>query len=101
MSDKIMIAVKIDVKKINKARLFQGKNGALYLDLILMESSNDQYGNDFMVVESTKKEEREAGVKGNILGNAKYIGKRPPETIPANYPTSDPKTVDTMDDLPF
>ncbi len=71
-----MITVKIDVTKVDKARLFEGKNGAKYLDLVLIESQSDRYGNDFMVVQSVTKEERLAGVKGAILGNGKHLGQR-------------------------
>lgn len=70
-----MIAVKLDVTKVDKNRLFVGKNGAKYLDLILMETPNDKYGNDFLVKQSVSKAEREAGVKLPILGNAKFMGQ--------------------------
>jgi len=71
-----MIAIQIDVKKIDKSRLFEGKKGT-YLDVILIETPNSDYG-DYMAVEQISKEEREAGKKGTILGNAKIIGKREP-----------------------
>lgn len=69
-----MIAIKIDVTKIEKERLFQGKNGAQYLDCVLIDTPNDKWGNSHMVVQSVSKEEREAGKKGPILGNAKTVG---------------------------
>lgn len=69
-----LISAKIDVKKIDKSRLFRAQSGALYLDVILIPSKNDRYGNDYMVTQSVSKEEREAGAKGAILGNAKIIG---------------------------
>jgi len=67
---------KIDVTKIDKARLFQGKNGARYLDVALIETPNNQYGDSHMIVQSVSKEEREAGVKGAILGNIKTLETR-------------------------
>lgn len=69
-----MITVKVDVSKINKEFLFQGKT-AKYLDLILFESPDDKYGNDYRVVQGVSKEARAAGQKGAILGNAKIMGK--------------------------
>lgn len=69
-----MISAKIDVTKIDKAKLFEGKNGAKYLDIVLMESPNSAYGNDYMVVQSVSKEERLAGKRGAILGNGKNMG---------------------------
>jgi hypothetical protein len=73
----MIIKVKLDVTKVEKARLFQGKNGAKYLDITLLENKNgtDQYGNNFMVVQDVSKQEREAGVKGPILGNGKIMGQ--------------------------
>lgn len=68
-----MILAKIDCTKIDKTKLFAGKNGAKYLDIVLMENRDgpDRFGNDYMVVQGVSKEERQRGVKGAILGNAK------------------------------
>lgn len=73
-----MIAVKIDVNKIDHNHLFDGKKGK-YLDLLLLENRDgtDEYGNDFMVVQGVSKEARAAGVKGEILGNGKHMQERP------------------------
>lgn len=71
-----MITVRIDVTKIDKARLFKGKKG-IYLDIVLVETPDDQYGNSHMVVQSVSKEERQQGVRGAILGNAKsWLSRR-------------------------
>lgn len=69
------ITLKIDVTKIDKSRLFEGKNGAKYLDCVLIETPNSKYGEDFMVCQSVSKEERASGTRGAILGNAKHTGK--------------------------
>lgn len=87
------IAAKIDVTKIDKEKLFPGKNGAKYLDLILIPSTNSRYGDDFMVVQSVSKEERARGIKGAILGNAKFLGGGAPATAPAAQ--------QEQDDVPF
>ena len=69
-----IISVRINVSRIEKARLYAGKNGK-YLDILLMKKREvDQYGNDWMVVQSVSKEERQQGVKGPILGDAKTLG---------------------------
>jgi len=77
-----MISISIDVSKIKKEKLYKGAKG-LYLDAVLIETPDNQYGNDYMVVQSVSKEEREQGIRGEILGNAKIIVKRdnapPPE----------------------
>lgn len=73
-----MITVKVNVSQIDKARLFKGEKGT-YLDLILIETPNGQYG-DFMVKQQVTKEEREAKLQMPILGNAKYLGQKPAQT---------------------
>ena len=67
-----MIKIKIDVTKINKARLFKGEKGT-YLDAVLIPTPDNKYGNDYMIVESVSLEEKEKGVEGAILGNAKIL----------------------------
>ena len=72
------IGVKLDCKKIDKARLFVGEKG-VYLDAtIIMFDEADKYGNNGMIVQNVTEEERKAGVKGTILGNVRYIVKRAP-----------------------
>lgn len=68
-----MIRAKLDVTKIDKTLIFVGEKGK-YIDITLIETPNDKFGNDFMVVQDVGKEKREAGVKGAILGNAKIFG---------------------------
>lgn len=99
-----MIALKIDVTKIPKERIFIGKKGK-YLDLRLVENSNgtDEYGNDGFVAIDLPKASRDAGEKGEIIGNWKEVGKKapPPKTAPKAppRPQADPD-LDT-DDCPF
>lgn len=89
-----MITLKIDVKKIDKAKLFNAQSGAVYLDCIMVETPNSEY-NDYMIVQSVSNEEREAGVMGAILGNAK-VYKPKCETVAQAAPQQ-PKS----EDLPF
>jgi hypothetical protein len=72
---KKMIQLKIDVNKIDKSRLFNGKKGT-YLDATLfLNDEVDQYGNHGFIVQSVTKEERESGQRGTVLGNAKIFQK--------------------------
>lgn len=74
------ISLKLDVTKIDKAKLYKGEKGT-YLDAsIIMRDEPDQYGNIGMVVQNISKEEREKGVKGSILGNVKYIQRQQQST---------------------
>lgn len=80
----------MDVSKIDKDRLFKGDKG-VYLDAaIIWNETTDQYGNHGMIVQDVSKEDREAGIKGAILGNVKNIATATKESEPIE-----------KDDLPF
>ena len=66
------ITARIDVTKIEKERLYKGKKGT-YLDIVLIPTPNAKYEQTHMVAQSVSKDERDQGIKGNILGNAKEI----------------------------
>lgn len=71
---KIALSLKIDVSKIDKARLFAGQKGT-YLDATIFVDLEqlDQYGNSGMITQDVSKDEKAQGVKGNILGNGKVF----------------------------
>jgi hypothetical protein len=71
---KIGVSLKISVNMIEKARLFKGAKGT-YLDATVFIDLDqlDQYGNSGMITQDVKKEEKDAGVKGPILGNCKLF----------------------------
>ena len=73
---KIGVSLKIDVSKIDKARLFKGAKG-MYLDATVFIDIEDldQYGNSGMITQDVSKDEKQQGVKGNILGNCKVFWK--------------------------
>ena len=91
-----MISIKIDVTKITESRLFKGKKGT-YLNCVLIPTPNSEYG-DYMIVEDISKEERDQGVKGAILGNAKIFKKH---TQTPNEQLSEEMDYQNKDDLPF
>lgn len=68
---KIALGLKINLSKIEMARVFNGKEGAQYLDMTIFVNMDelDQYGNSGMITQDVTKEEKQQGVKGNILGN--------------------------------
>tara|TARA_R110000868_G_C10972546_1_gene770389 strand:+ start:30658 stop:30984 length:327 start_codon:yes stop_codon:yes gene_type:complete len=80
---KIGVSVKIDVTKIDKARLFKGAKGT-YLDLTtFIDIDNlDQYDNSGFISQSVTKEERDQGVQGAILGNVKVFYRDQPQQAP-------------------
>ena len=101
-----MIVLKIDVMKIDPKLLFQGKNGAKYLDAALVDKPND-FGDDGFISQSVSKEDRAKGVKGPIIGNWKRVGgaqkQKPSEPKPASTkpkPEGAPEN-DDPNGLPF
>lgn len=72
---KIGISIKLDVKKLDKARFFAAQSGALYVDLTMfLDPENEgSYGDHGFITQSTSKEEREQQVQMPILGNGKIF----------------------------
>lgn len=87
------ISVSINLDKIEASHLFQGQKGK-YLDLRLFLTEDNEYGNDYMVVQGVTKEKREAGERGPILGNGKVFGGAP--SAPQNTTASTEATSDAM-----
>jgi len=93
-----MITLKIDVTKITKERLFKGQKGT-YLNCVLIPTPNSKYG-DYMIKENVSKEERDKGVDGAILGNAKEY--KPNNNLPEGDIKSNNTPMEMPDtDLPF
>ena len=73
-----MISISINVSKINKEYLYEGKNGK-YLNVVLFPlDAPDQFGNNYKAVQGLTKEQRAAGLKGNILGSGRTMGGSKP-----------------------
>ena len=72
---KIGINIKLDVKKLDKARFFAAQSGALYVDITMfLDPDNEgQYGDHGFATQSCSKEEREGGVQMPIIGNGKIF----------------------------
>jgi len=68
-----LISLNIDVSKIDAKRLYKGKKGQYLSATLFLKEDVDQFGNNGFIVESITKEEREKGLKGTIIGNAKYM----------------------------
>lgn len=91
-----MIKVSINVKKITKSKLYEGKSGT-YLDCILVDKP-DNYGNDGFVRENVSREAQDAGEKGVIIGNWKHLGKGKSKPKPSYQ--SNPSEPEE-EDIPF
>lgn len=70
-----LMTASINVSKIDKSKLVQGKQG-LYLNLTIWKNDEpNQFGNDVSIQQSLTKEEREAGAPKIFLGNGKTVTK--------------------------
>lgn len=71
---KIGVSLNLNVSKIDKERLFRGEKG-VYCDATVFIDLDqlDQYGNSGMITQDVTKDEKQNGVKGNILGNCKVF----------------------------
>jgi hypothetical protein len=97
-----MTKLSINVTKIDKSHLIEGKSGK-YLELILNENKNgpDQYGNEGFVTQGVSKAAREAGQRGPIVGNYKTVGAKQKPTASANPQPIPFDKLDNHDDVPF
>ena len=75
------ITISINCQKIDKSLMKDGK----YLNLVIWPNKNgeDEYGNSHYVAQSVTKEQRDQGIKGPILGNARVPNDEPPRRAPA------------------
>jgi len=98
------VSLKIDVTKIDKARLYKGQKGT-YLDATVFVDLGeaDEYGNHGMITQNVSKEERDNGELGAILGNCKVFwrdGLDQPASS-SGSPPPPPAGDDPDDDIPF
>jgi hypothetical protein len=90
---KLGISIKIDVKKIDKARLFQGQKGT-YIDLTTFIDTDqvDQYDNNGFISQSVSKEERDQNIQTQILGNCKvFYNDQQTQSAPQPAPQQAPR----------
>jgi hypothetical protein len=91
------LRIKIDVTKIDKARLYKGQKGTYLTMTVMLDETEDRFGNYGLVLESISKEEKEQGVEATILGNVtgRWDRKGKKEEAPVK------SVKDNDDDLPF
>jgi len=85
------LSVRLDVTKIDKTALYPGKDGRMYLNLVLLEKrSIDTYGNTYGVKQDLGMARK--GEQSVFIGDAKPIGKGITQAPPQN---------NDNDDIPF
>jgi hypothetical protein len=99
---KTTLRIKIDVTKIDKKRLYEGKKGKYLTMTVMLDDTEDRFGNYGLVLEAVSKEEREQGTEATILGNVTGRWDRnssQSQSAPAKSSKAEP--ADDDDDLPF
>jgi hypothetical protein len=61
------------VAKLPKEKFIKGKDGAVYYNLTISVNNETRYGNNVAITDSQTKEERDAKVQRNYLGNGKVV----------------------------
>ncbi len=104
------IEVRIDVTKIDKARLYIGKKGKYLTMTTFIDTDNpNQYDDHGFIAHKQTKEESEAKTQTPILGNCKVFWKDTHEAsqqaqqqhMPQQAPQQAPPQDDFDDDIPF
>ncbi len=95
-----LISASIDLSKIDKAKITEGKNGAKYYNILIsVNDEKNQFGQDVSISENQSKEDRDGGVKKNYLGNGKTIWSGQVLKKQTSAPVEN--TPYNNDDLPF
>ena len=104
-----IIATSIDLTKIPKDKIIEGKKGKYLPITITINDETDQFGNQGPVVVQQTKEERDAKTEKTYLGNVKVVWTNgdnvavaPRQEQQAAPPvTAGSATAAPVDDLPF
>jgi hypothetical protein len=97
------ISFSIDLNKIDKSKVIQGKKGTYYNITAFVNDQADQFGNNVAVATGLSKEERESGAKTHYIGNGRVIstdGSISAVTQQASQPQAAPAPANDMD-FPF
>ena len=98
-----IIKTSIDLTKIDKSKIIDGKKGKYLPISITVNNEPDQFGNQGPVCIDQTKEEREAKVAKVYLGNCKVVWTDGvfPETNRDSQPQAKPQPTQVEEDLPF
>ena len=101
-----IISANIDLTKIEKAKIYEGKKGKYYPITIVLNDELGQYGDSGYIQTEQTKEERDAKSQKSYLGNVKVVwtngdnvAAAPRDGGPA--PVQQVAVAQADDDLPF
>jgi|TARA_B100000424_G_scaffold145871_1_gene111098 hypothetical protein len=99
-----IIATSIDLTKIPKDKIYEGKKGKYLPITITINDEVDQFGNQGPVIVQQTKEERDAKTEKVYLGNVKVVWTNGDNVDVAprdNAPAAPQQVQQPVDDLPF
>lgn len=102
-----MIVVSIDLTKIDKSKIVEGKNGQKYYSLVVDElRTPDKYNNTHTVYQNQTKEDRTDKVAKVYIGNGKEFKfnqqSAPQQQVQQSAPVTNPlHSQNSILDLPF
>lgn len=96
-----LIAISIDVTKLDKSKFVAGKKGTYANLTISVNDTDDQFGNNVSIWEGQSQEEREAKANRNFLGNGKVVWKGEDKGSQSSTPAPKKQAALVEDDLPF
>jgi len=97
-----LITASINLSKIDKSKIIEGKKGQYLPITISLNDDLDQFGNQGNMTISQSKEEREAKVDKSYLGNVKVVWTNGDNVAAAPREEQQAQSNSTVkDDLPF
>ena len=99
---KKIIDLGVKVSALREAMKFAvtADNGEQYINMRMIELDNKQYS-DYNCVVKVPKEDYDKGVKGPLLGWAKYLKPKSQEAMPGNNSAAPSTNPANHEDLPF
>jgi|TARA_S200000501_G_scaffold368613_1_gene406726 hypothetical protein len=68
-----IVSANIDLTKINKSKIYEGKKGKYYPITIVLNDEPGQYGDSGYIMTEQTKDERDAKTQKEYLGNVKVV----------------------------
>ena len=99
-----LINASIRVDKLPKEKFIKGKDGAVYYNMTISVQDETRFGNNVAFTDSQTKEERDAKVAKNYLGNGKVVWTDGKVTLAEKEPKKESaENVGAVgeDDMPF
>ena len=96
-----IINASIRVDKLPKEKFVKAKDGAVYYNFTISVNDETRYGNNVAVMDSQTKEERDAKLARNYLGNGKVVWTDSNIVVAEREDKPQAVKETVSDDLPF